>query len=522
MTITGEMLIDGEAVTGNGDAFYALNPTTGAQMEPAFRSGGVTDVARACELGRQAFNLYRNTSLETRAALLESIASNLEAAGNELVERAMAETGLARPRLEGELARTARQLRMFAGVVRKGHWLNATLDSASGAAPDLRMRMIALGPVAVFGASNFPLAFSVAGGDTASALAAACPVIVKAHPAHPGTSEIAGRAIQAAVASAGLPHGVFSMLVDHGHAIGEELVRHSAIKAVGFTGSRSGGIALSRIAANRPEPIPVYAEMSSTNPVFLLPGALRAGGVQLATGFADSLTASAGQFCTNPGLVLAIAGADTDAWKLAVSAAIVGRPAATMLTPGIHAAYEAGIARLDGMHGVRRLAHGVTPASSCQARAALYETTADAFLADKQIQNEVFGPSSVIVICRDSAHMLAVAQALEGQLTATVHAELQVDAALAQLLLSCLELKAGRVLINGFPTGVEVCHAMVHGGPFPSTSDGRTTSVGAGAIDRFLRPVCYQNVPDSWLPEALQDANPLNLWRLKDGERVNG
>jgi alpha-ketoglutaric semialdehyde dehydrogenase len=522
MTITGEMLIGGAAVKGSEAVLRCMNPATNEALEPAFHGGNEQDVERACALAQDAFDSYRNTSPQERAAFLEAVAEEIEALGDELIVRAMQETALPRPRLEGERARTCKQLRMFADVVRKGHWLNATLDSASDARPDLRMRMVALGPVAVFGASNFPLAFSVAGGDTASALAAGCPVVVKAHSAHLGTSELAGRAVQRAVARCGLHEGVFAMLVGAGNRIGTALVSHPAIKAVGFTGSRAGGLALVNVANSRPEPIPVYAEMSSINPVFLLPGALKARAPQLAVEYVNSLTMGVGQLCTNPGLVLALPGADTDAWKAAVAEEIKGRAAATMLTSQIHAAYERGVADLKAAGGVRELGCGVEGSLPHQAMPVVFETTGAAFLADHAIQNEVFGPSSVLVLCQDEAELMRVTASLEGQLTATVHAERAADAQFAQRLLSLLELKAGRVLVNGFPTGVEVCNAMVHGGPFPSTSDSRSTSVGATAINRFLRPVCYQNLPEEWLPEALRDANPHGLWRLKDGALTQG
>ena len=516
------MLIGGSAVKGSQAVLRAVDPASGESLAPDFHGGSQQEVDRACALAAAAFDSYRNTGPEKRAAFLESVADEIEALGDALIVRAMQETALPRARLEGERGRTCKQLRMFADVVRRGHWIGATIDSATDARPDLRMRMIALGPVAVFGASNFPLAFSVAGGDTASALAAGCPVIVKAHSAHLGTSELAGRAVQRAVARAGLHEGVFSMLVGAGNAIGTALVSHPAIKAVGFTGSRAGGLALVNVANSRPEPIPVYAEMSSINPVVLLPGALKARGPQLALEYVNSLTMGVGQLCSNPGLVLALAGADTDAWKAAVAGQLQGRAAATMLTPQIHAAYEDGVAGLRGANGVRELGCGMEGSLPHQARPLVFETTGAAFLADHAIQGEVFGPSSVLVICRNEAELMQVAASLEGQLTATVHAERASDGAQARALLSLLELKAGRVLVNGFPTGVEVCNAMVHGGPFPSTSDSRSTSVGATAINRFLRPVCYQNLPEEWLPESLRDANPQGLWRLKDGALAQG
>jgi NADP-dependent aldehyde dehydrogenase len=437
-----------------------------------------------------------------------------------LLERAGAESGLPPARLEGERGRTCNQLRLFAKVVRDGHFLEATLDSAlpqrTPPRPDLRMRKIALGPVAVFGASNFPLAFSVAGGDTASALAAGCPVVVKAHNAHLGTSELVAKAIHKAVEECGMPEGTFSMIIGVGNDIGQALVTHPAIKAVGFTGSRQGGLALVAAANARPEPIPVYAEMSSVNPFFLLPAALAAGGAKLAGGFVDSLTMGVGQFCTNPGLVIALAGPDLDAFRAATVTAMGAKGAGTMLTAGIHQAYVEATGHRAGIAGVELVAQGSEEGAGCAARAALYQCDAATFLANPALEDEIFGPTSLIVACRDEAELLQVARHVEGQLTATVHA-MADDRALAAKLLPTLERKAGRILFNGFPTGVEVAYAMVHGGPFPATSDSRTTSVGATAIERYLRPVCYQDVPSDLLPEDLRDDNPLGIARLVDG-----
>jgi NADP-dependent aldehyde dehydrogenase len=521
MQINGEMVIGASAVFGAHGVARAVDPARHAEIEPPFGQCGQEDVDRACALAEAAFDTYRETTLEQRAAFLERIAAEIEGIGPALTARATQETGLPAARLEGERGRTVNQLRLFAQVVRSGRWLDATLDSPLPARtpprPDLRLRKVPLGPVAVFGASNFPLAFSVAGGDTASALAAGCPVVVKAHSAHLGTSELVGKAVQRAVAACGLPEGVFSMLIGAGRTIGQALASDPGIKAVGFTGSRAGGTALMRTAAARPEPIPVYAEMSSINPVFLLPAALEQKGAALAQAFVDSLTLGAGQFCTNPGLLVALDGPDLDRFLEAAVAALGAKPAATMLTPGIHSAYVGGAARVGGADGVATLAQGLAGQGGCAARAALYQCDAATFLVTPALEEEVFGPASLVIRCRDRDDMLRVARHLGGQLTATVHAA-GADREHAAALLPILERKAGRILFNGFPTGVEVSHAMVHGGPFPSTSDSRTTSVGASAIERFLRPVCYQDVPADLLPEALRDGNPLGIARLVDGE----
>ena len=524
MKIQGEMIIGRQAVRGSAGTLYAHNPATRADIEPGFGTATADDLAAACELAEQAFDAYRAVPLEQRARFLETIAERIVDIGGLLIERAAQESGLPAARLEGERGRTVNQLRLFAKVVRDGHFLEATLDSAlpqrTPPRPDLRMRKIPLGPVAVFGASNFPLAFSVAGGDTASALAAGCPAVVKAHNAHLGTSELVAKAVRQAAEECGMPEGVFSMLIGEGNQIGADLVGHPAIKAVGFTGSRGGGLALVRIAAARQEPIPVYAEMSSINPLFLLPGALAEKGAALAPAFVDSLVLGVGQFCTNPGLVIGLAGPQLEAFTAAAAQALQAKGAGTMLTAGIHKAYVDAIEKRGGVQGLTLLARGTgvtnPEGQGCAAQAALYLCDAATFLANPALEEEIFGPASVMIACRDEGEILAVARHLEGQLTATVHAT-AADNGIAGSLLPILERKAGRILFNGFPTGVEVAHAMVHGGPFPATSDSRSTSVGATAIERFLRPVCYQDVPAELLPEALRDDNPLGLARVVDG-----
>jgi alpha-ketoglutaric semialdehyde dehydrogenase len=525
MPITGNMLIGASSVRGTLGTLRAIDAVTRADLEPEFGLGGSAEVDRAALLAQAAFDTYRATTPEARAAFLEAIAQNILDLGDELINRAHQESALPIARLQGERGRTVGQLRMFAQVVRSGHHLTATIDPAQperkpAARVDLRLAKIPLGPVAVFGASNFPLAFSVAGGDTASALAAGAPVIVKAHSAHLGTSELVGQAIQKAVTDAGLPEGVFSLLIGAGRQLGEALVAHPAIKAVGFTGSRQGGLALVRIANARPEPIPVYAEMSSINPVFLLPAALAARAEKIGQDFVDSLTMGVGQFCTNPGLVVALDSPDLERFRKAAAEAVTKKGSATMLTPGIFEAYEKGVTALRGEAGVTPLGEGVqAEAGTWGARPSLFATDASTFLASPALQDEIFGPSSLVIVARNVDELIAIAEHVEGQLTATLQIEAGDDE-IARRLLPVLERKVGRILANGFPTGVEVGYAMVHGGPFPATSNAAFTSVGASAIDRFLRPVAYQDLPDRLLPPALQDANPLNLWRLRDGERV--
>lgn len=518
--LTGKSMIAGESVPGSGTAIHGIDPSTGKTLEPAYHHGDTSDVDAAAAAAWAAFGDYRATTSEIRAQFLDTIADNIAALGETLIERAVAESGLPVGRITGEVGRTTGQLRLFASVLREGSWNGARIDPAlPDRAPlpraDIRQRKIALGPVVVFGASNFPLASSVAGGDTASALAAGCPVIVKAHDAHPGTSELVGRAIADAVASTGMPSGTFSLLYGSGRTLGTALVTDPRIKAVGFTGSRSGGTALVAAAAGRREPIPVYAEMSSINPVFVLEKALETRGAELGRAFVASLTLGSGQFCTNPGLVIAVDGPGLNSFVESARTAVSETTPTTMLTPNIAASYASGVEALS--ESATELARGVDTDAPNTCRAALFVTDADSFLTSEVEQEEVFGASSLIVKCSDAQQVRDVAVLLEGQLTATIHVD-DEDHAEAGKLLSVLELKAGRILFDGWPTGVEVGHAMVHGGPFPATSDSRTTSVGSLAIERFLRPVAYQDVPTALLPSAIAEGNPDKIWRRIDGQ----
>ncbi|MFC7304383.1 aldehyde dehydrogenase (NADP(+)) [Streptomyces monticola] len=522
VSLDGAMFIGAERVTGDGAEVRSVNPQTGDALDPPYRYGGADVVDRACRLADEAFDDYRATSPGQRAHFLERIAHHLTAATDALVERAHLETGLPTARLTGEVARTTGQLRLFAEVLREGGWYGARIDPAlpdraPQPRPDIRQLRIPVGPVAVFGASNFPLAFSVLGGDTASALAAGCPVVVKAHDAHLGTSELAAHAIRAAVTEAGLPDGVFSLLIGDGPILGGRLVRDPRVQAVGFTGSRAAGLALSQAAAERPEPIPVYAEMSSINPVVLLPGALTERADALATGFVGSLTLGAGQFCTNPGLVLAVADAGLDAFLRSAAKRVESDAGATMLTPHIARSYRTESAAVAAHPEVTVLARGTAADSAAPGQALLMSVSGEAFLADPGLQREMFGAAALVVRCDDLSQLTEVLRGLEGQLTATVHtADSDLDRARA--LLPLLERRAGRVLFNSWPTGVEVGHAMVHGGPYPATSDGRSTSVGSLAIDRFLRPVSYQDVPEALLPAPLRDDNPYGVPRRVEGK----
>lgn len=520
MSPKGELLIGGRSIRAAGKEFFGLDPATGKPLQPAFATARHEHVDQACALAAEAFRPYRETTLEQRATFLEKIARNVLDLGDELIARATAETGLPRGRIEGERNRTIGQLQLFASVVRDGGFLDARIDPQiperkPARRPDIRQQHIGLGPVAVFGASNFPLAFSVAGGDTASALAAGCPVIVKAHSAHPGTSELVGRAIQSAVRHSSLHEGVFSLLFGSGRDIGSALVADPRIKAGGFTGSRAGGLALLKIAQSRPEPIPFYAEMSSINPVVLLRSALRNNAESIAASFVASLTLGAGQFCTNPGLVLAIDSPELDTFVSAATRALAATPAALMLTADIHAAYERRVQQLTAHPRVSIVAQGGA-GGVCRGQAALFTTHARDFRKHAELSEEVFGAAGLLVRCQDIVELHSVLEELEGQLTVSVHLS-DDDLDDARRLLPILEVKAGRLLINGFGTGVEVGHAIVHGGPFPATSDARTTSVGSLAIRRFLRPVAYQDFPQALLPDSLKDANPLHIRRLVNG-----
>jgi NADP-dependent aldehyde dehydrogenase len=414
----------------------------------------------------------------------------------------------------------ANQLKLFATLLLEGSWVNARIDTAEPdrkplPRPDIRSMLKPLGPVGVFGASNFPLAFSVAGGDTASALAAGCTVVFKAHPAHPGTCELVGLAIQRAVQKTGMPAGTFSMLHGKSTAVGMAIVKHPAITAIGFTGSFRGGKAIFDEANKRPSPIPVYAEMGSTNPVFILPGALKERMDAIAQDLAASVTLGAGQFCTNPGMVFVQRSAEEEKFSDAFSQRIADANAGTMLTPDMLVNYQKGVERLRQAQGVQLASTGKNGATG-QASANLLKTTVSAFLSDHSLEEEVFGPSTLSVLANDKSELLKAVEKLGGHLTATLHATEQDLQEYADLI-EKLEQKVGRLILNGYPTGVEVCHAMVHGGPYPATTDSRSTSVGSSAINRFTRPVCYQNFPDALLPDALKHQNPLGILRFVNG-----
>jgi 2,5-dioxopentanoate dehydrogenase len=500
--LTGNHLIAGQWVSGT--TFFHASPVTGDSLPYAL--GTAADVDAACIAAEAAFWSFSALTPAARAEFLDRIADEIEARGPELTAIGTAETGLPAARLDGERGRTTGQLRLFAAHIRKGDYLDtrhdpALPDRAPLPRPDIRMMQRPIGPVGVFGASNFPLAFSTAGGDTASALAAGCPVVVKGHPAHPGTAEIVAQAIDAAIRACGVHPGVFSLIQSNSREAGEALVQHPLIRAVGFTGSLAGGRALFDLCVRRPDPIPFFGELGSVNPMFLMPAALAARGAQIAAGWAASLTQGAGQFCTNPGLVIVIDGPDADAFVAAAKAAVAPVPAQTMLTDGIATAFRAGRDRIAATAGVRSVL--TTMCDLRQATPYLFEVSADDWLANHALGDEVFGPLGLIVRARDAAQMEAVARNLDGQLTCTLHMD-DADTDAALRLMPVLERKAGRILANGYPTGVEVCDAMVHGGPYPASTNFGATSVGTLAIRRWLRPVCYQNLPGALLPVELR------------------
>ncbi len=500
-----------------------MDPKTGKSLEPDFFSATSEDVEAAVQMAAKAFEVYRRTSGKERAAFLRKIATNIEAIAAEVIERAGQETALPQARLQSETGRTCGQLRLFAQVAEEGSWVNARIDRADAERkplpkPDIRSMLRPLGPVVVFGASNFPLAFSTAGGDTASALAAGNPVIVKAHPAHPGTSELIGRAIEKSIRECGLPEGVFSLLFDAGTHVGTELVKHPLVKGGGFTGSTAAGRALMDLAASRPEPIPFFAEMGSTNPVFILPGAMRERGDAIAAGLHASFTLGGGQFCTKPGMVFLQQGADAEKFSEKLWQLVKTSSPFYLLTKGISASYDSAIGRRKAGSESKLIAEGseAQPDGGFAVHSALFQTGASAFLKS-DLSGEIFGPTTLLVNDASREQILAIARSLGGHLTATVHGT-EDDLREYAELIAILETKVGRLLFNGFPTGVEVSHAMIHGGPYPSTSDGRSTSVGSQAIFRFARPVCYQGFPDTALPEELKSSNPLKIWRMVDGE----
>ncbi|MCP4196370.1 MAG: aldehyde dehydrogenase (NADP(+)) [Proteobacteria bacterium] len=527
MELHGHQII-GHTLSAEGPADrVAANPATGVTLPQRFHCATGAEIEKAVALADEACADLGATTPAARADFLDRIAEEIEGLREPLVQRCHAETGLPKDRVHGEIGRTTSQLGLFARLVREGSWVDARIDRADPTRtpvpkPDIRYMLMPLGPVVVFCASNFPLAFSVAGGDTASALAAGNPVIVKAHHAHPGTAALVAMAIQHASKETGMPSGTFSLLHGPGSVVGNALVTHPAVKAVGFTGSQEGGRALFDMAAARPTPIPVYAEMASINPVFVLPNALDEWGQQIAAGLRQSVNLGVGQFCTNPGIVVLQDGQSARSFIKHLAEIMADIAPAVMLHKGIFDAYQEGVGRLEEANDVTDLVQrvrGRSDTGGCAATPALFKAAAKTFLSNPDLKREVFGPSTLAVICSTTEEMHEVARSFQGELSSTLHGT-ETDLEDYQELAAIMKERVGRLVFNGFPTGVEVCYGMNHGGPYPATTDVHFTSVGAAAIFRFARPICYQNCPDASLPNALKNANPLNLWRMIDGERT--
>jgi 2,5-dioxopentanoate dehydrogenase len=484
-----------------------------------FQDASIAGIDAVMQEAWDAFIVFRKTSLKQRADLMRGIAAALEAAGDALIQTAMRETNLPEARLRNERARTMFQLTSYAAACDAGDWLDARIDTAipEKGDPDLRKLNIPIGPVVVFGASNFPFAYSTAGGDTASALAAGCPVVVKAHPAHAETSEIVAQAIHGCVEAAGLPRGVFAHVHGAGFETGKALVTHSHTRAVGFTGSYGGGKALFDWANQRATPIPVFAEMGSINPVFLLPDKLNTSATDLATLLAGSVTLGVGQFCTNPGLILGVEGAGLRNFIAALGSAIEKTAPGTMLHPGIAKAYTQKRGEALAQKDVDTVAVAATQARENQGVPTVATVSAEAFFNNPLLHQEVFGPYSLIVVCGDSATLLKAAQHLEGQLTVSLMATEQ-DMKANSALVDAVQDLCGRLILNGVPTGVRVALSMQHGGPFPASTDSRFTSVGADGIKRWVRPLAFQSWTDAALPDALKSGNPLGIWRTVNNE----
>jgi len=522
MEIEGRNVIGFDYSSGTGLIFQGVNPTLNSLIPEQFYIASQEDVDSALIKAKEAFIDFSKTSLEERALFLEAIAHEIEVLGDVLINKINEETGLSIERIKNERIRTIFQLHMFAEHVRSGNWLEATIDTElpnrkPTPKPDIRKMMFPLGPVVVFGASNFPLAYSVAGGDTASAFAAGCTVIVKAHPAHPGTSALVGHAICTAAKKSNMPNGVFSLLFDNGFVVGKALVEHSYTAAVGFTGSLGGGRALFDLAAKRTTPIPVFAEMGSTNPVVLLPEALKIRANDIAINYAASITLEVGQFCTNPGLLLAVGSKHLEQFKKHLIDVFKHVNPGIMLHKGIAEAFvQKSNSVLSGSE-VNLLVESDNKSISGQGRPIIATVKGAEFIINPTLHQEVFGPFSLLVECESVDELYSCVKSLHGQLTGTLIGE-PLDFEEHREIVDLLQQKVGRVIFNGVPTGVEVCPSMTHGGTYPATTDSRFTAVGVHSIKRFLRPVSFQNAPSNILPEALKDNNPLNLLRLINGK----
>ena len=523
--ITGKNYI-GSKLTANGTKTYkTFNPKENKETDWTFYEAIESEIDEAVTLASEAFQTYKNFSGAEKASFLNTIADEIEALGDILIETYTAESGLPEGRARGERGRTMGQLRAFATLLEEGSWVEATIDTAQPdreplPKPDIRKMLFPIGPVVVFGASNFPLAFSTAGGDTASALASGCPVIVKSHPMHAGTGELVASAIIKAAEKTGMPNGVFSNVNSSGIEVGQQLVKHPKVKAVGFTGSIKGGTALYKLANDRKEPIPVYAEMGSINPVVILPSALEEKGSFWAKQYAGSITVGAGQFCTNPGLLLAVKSNALESFITELGKEISEIAPTPMLHPNICKTYQKGVKTASEQSNTSVVASYDTEASPNFGKQKVLTVAGSEFLKNPVLHQEVFGPYSIIVQCENDAELKTVLDALEGQLTGTILGNSNELAHKSEIV-EALKERVGRLILNSVPTGVEVCPSMHHGGPFPSTTDAKYTSVGVSAIKRWVRPVAYQNWPLELLPNALKNENPLQIMRLINSEHSN-
>lgn len=522
-TLHGHSFIAGKPTSDSPKTFHAKSPLDCVELPTAFHEANPEEVDHAVRHAEDAFEIYRRVGDSARADFLDEIANEIVALGDDLIQRAHLESGLPVDRITGERARTCGQLKSFAALIREGSWVDARIDHANPdrtpvPKPDLRRMRVPLGPIVVMGASNFPLAFSTAGGDTASALAAGCTVIMKAHGSHPGTAELVATAIYRALEKCGLPAGVFSMLHGAGSVVAQALVKHPLVRGLGFTGSERAGRALFDAAAARPEPIPVFAEMGSLNPVVLLPNALRERRDAIAAGLKTSFTMGVGQFCTKPGVVFALGGPDFDAFAEQFRTQVQGTVPATMLNRAICDSFFAGVDKVQEIKGVTVLAESSADADAAktQGEPVAFTTDAETFILHHELREEIFGPYTLLVAARTVTELIAAARSLAGQLTATIHAAGDDLANFADLI-STLERRAGRVVLNAFPTGVEVCPSMQHGGPYPASTDARYTSVGTAAIERWVRPASWQGFPQHALPPELQDDNPRGILRTVNG-----
>ncbi len=528
MDLHGKQIIGIQSTSAeSGETFFGINPRNGNDLPTAFHEATAEEVDAAAQLAQNAFDSFRQTTAEQRALFLEAIADETEAISEPLIERASAETGHPVARCAAEISRSVNQARLFAEFIREGSWVDARIDRADpnrkpAPKPDVRSMMLPMGPIAVFGASNFPIAISVLGADVISALACGCPVVVKGHPAHPGTCEISAEAIIRAAKKCNLPEGVFSLVHGKGHAVGIELVKHPAICAGAFTGSLAGGRALFDVANNRPDPIPFYAELGSVNPIFVLPGALAERADQIAEGFVAALTTGVGQFCTSPGLVFGLGSKGLENFSKAAVEKVSEYIPQTMLHAGIHHAFVSGVDSLKNCNELELTGESAQRPLPEKAEAGcyLFQTDAAGLETNPALYEEIFGPVSTVVECGSPDELEKFAEQLDGSLSASVHGT-EEDLKNYARLITILERKTGRLVFNGYPVGLEVCHSMHHGGPFPATCHSHFTSVGTRCINRFVRPVCYQDWPQSALPVELQDTNPAEIWRIVDGEQRN-